>query len=74
MRACILPSYPILTFPGDLWQAFLLQAGGNLIGRSTGINLWGMDFESAGVYVYLHQSAPSCDNYLLTCQVGMAAT
>jgi hypothetical protein len=42
LRMCIDPSYPIITIPSDIWESFSGNAGGTFLGRSLGINLFGM--------------------------------
>ena len=44
LQMCIDASYPIISIPNDTWANFALFAGGNYIGRSDGINIWGLTY------------------------------
>ena len=51
IKACIRPDYPILSFSDSVWRTFSGAAGGAYLNRSYGLNVWGVDYEAAGVYV-----------------------
>lgn len=42
MQACIAPDYPIMTLSVDIWNAFVEVSGVVEVGRSLGINYFGM--------------------------------
>lgn len=56
MSACIEPDFPVLmTMPYDpYYEYFSTLIGGTYIGRSFGINFYGMLYAPQNVYVYLH--------------------
>ena len=49
LRMCIQPSYPIITIPSNIYDAFTSYSGGIYLNRSYGINLWGQVFEAEDV-------------------------
>lgn len=42
MDACLVPNIPLLDLPVGLWNSFVKLSGVNVLGRSVGINAWGM--------------------------------
>ncbi|KAH8807543.1 aspartic peptidase domain-containing protein [Xylogone sp. PMI_703] len=50
LQMCINPTYPLITIPFDIWSTFSDYAGGTFLGRSYGINLWGMLYSADDVY------------------------
>jgi hypothetical protein len=46
LRMCVDPTYPLITIPSSIWDTFSGSAGGTLLGRSLGINLFGMLYSS----------------------------
>jgi len=49
MRMCIQPEIPLITLPADVWSAFANHSGGTFIGRSLGINGYGMLYAAQDV-------------------------
>lgn len=47
MRACVQPDYPLITLPYEIYQTFANATEGVFINRSTGVKVWGMNFEAS---------------------------
>lgn len=50
MRSCVKPDIPLITFPSNVWNSFTSLAGGNFVAPSESYKLWGMDFDTDGVF------------------------
>ncbi|KAI9826349.1 MAG: hypothetical protein M1832_000266 [Thelocarpon impressellum] len=50
MRACIMPEFPIITLPPDVWKVACPAVGGTFLNRSRGLNIWGMVYSASDVY------------------------
>ena len=48
IKACIAPEFPIMSFSIDIWNSFKSVANVDDIGRSYGINFWGMIISANG--------------------------
>lgn len=52
LQACITPDAPTVNLPLNIWDTFLEISGSNAVGRSLGINGWGMLISADTAYVY----------------------
>lgn len=61
MRACIVPDFPLITIPLNVWSGFYNHSGGTYLGRTLGIGGYGMLYAAKDVYVDFHPYAmPFC--------------
>ncbi|KAF4554766.1 Hypothetical protein D9617_3g018340 [Elsinoe fawcettii] len=48
-RACLIPDYPlVMSLPGEVFQRVNANFDSSFVGRSTGINFWGVAYDGAG--------------------------
>jgi hypothetical protein len=50
LRTCIKPDILLITFPKAIWEAFSSAIGGTFIGPSQSYKLWGMDYDTQGIF------------------------
>lgn len=54
LKACIIPDFPLITIPQNVWSGFSNHSGGTYLGRTLGIGGYGMLYAAENVYVNCH--------------------
>ena len=69
LRACVDPSYPLITIPLDVYTSFVDIGGGTFWNRSVGNAIWGMNFAAKDVSVQTMHETRLQEESLMASQI-----